>query len=420
MPDWEAARITVIIEDGVGSIHRIDGGTARSVGDGQRVEIPLTRTIDGAELAPTYPIGIRGVELRVIAPLGVAAVGSVRIASLASSEAAGGEDWSTLDFAAGQPGWSWQRVDRDLTTSAVVDQGGSRVLIGSGPGGNDAIFGSPTDPGTIFRLWRRPTVPAALPTVASPQFLDATGSAVGDILTATVRGRRIDLRIVGELVRMPPLAADEGFAVVDRRTLELAVFAATAQTSATDEWWLTVAPGTEAAAIDALSASSLRPEAVVGQSEVASALTSDPVALGVVGALALGSIAALLFATIGYLASATASASERLGEFTILRSLGLSRRQLSLWLALEHVFLLGFGLLMGSALGFLLAWVVLPSATFDATGGAVMPPPVVVVPWAAVAGLALLSIVLLVTTVSIVIRRTAGEAIGDVLRAGEA
>ena len=47
------------------------------------------------------------------------------------------------------------------------------------------------------------------------------------------------------------------------------------------------------------------------RSEVARSLENDPVALGLVGALALGSIAALAFSALGFVVTAQVSAAER-------------------------------------------------------------------------------------------------------------
>ena len=54
-------------------------------------------------------------------------------------------------------------------------------------------------------------------------------------------------------------------------------------------------------------------------------------------------------------------------------------RQLSLWLSIESIFLLGVGLAAGFALGFLLAWLVLPFATLTQTGLRPIPAPEVIV-----------------------------------------
>jgi len=121
----------------------------------------------------------------------------------------------------------------------------------------------------------------------------------------------------------------------------------------------------------------------------------------------------------GSLDSATVTSSERITEFAILRALGLSTRELSGWVSLENAFLLVFGLLAGSVLGIILAWLVLPFATLTATGEAVVPPPSIVVPWAAMAPLYGAAVVLFVVTVAIVTRQVRRAGITTVLRSGD-
>ena len=128
----------------------------------------------------------------------------------------------------------------------------------------------------------------------------------------------------------------------------------------------------------------------------------------------------MAFAAIGFLVSATISTNERRGEFALLRALGLSDRQLTLWLALENTFLLAVGLILGSALGLLLAWLVLPFVTLTGDGGAAVPSPIIVIPWGSIAPIWLLAGVLLLATVVAVRRQLPSNAIGGVLRAGDA
>jgi ABC-type antimicrobial peptide transport system permease subunit len=143
------------------------------------------------------------------------------------------------------------------------------------------------------------------------------------------------------------------------------------------------------------------------------------VPLGLIGILGLGSLAAMLFAGIGFLVSSTISTSERIGEFALLRALGLSTGQLSLWLSIESVFLLVVGLVAGSVLGLLLAWLVLPFATLTQTGLAPIPAPVVVVPWQALLPPYLAAIVLFVLSLWLVRRQLPDIRISGVLRARE-
>ena len=117
--------------------------------------------------------------------------------------------------------------------------------------------------------------------------------------------------------------------------------------------------------------------AVLSQVDRGNSLATDPIALGIIGALAIGFVAAALFAIVGFIVSAAVSARERIAEFALLRALGLSSGQLSVWLSLENAALAAVSLVTGTALGLLIAWVVLPFITV--TQGAATPyPPVIV------------------------------------------
>ena len=161
------------------------------------------------------------------------------------------------------------------------------------------------------------------------------------------------------------------------------------------------------------------PASAVVAEQLIRELSTDPVPLGLIGILGLGSLAAMLFAGIGFLVSSTISTSERIGEFALLRALGLSTGQLSLWLSIESVFLLVVGLVAGSVLGLILAWLVLPFATLTQTGLAPVPAPDVVVPWQALLPPYLAAIVLFVLSLWLVRRQLPDIRISGVLRARE-
>ena len=148
-------------------------------------------------------------------------------------------------------------------------------------------------------------------------------------------------------------------------------------------------------------------------------LGGDPISLGIIGALGLGAIAALAFAAIGFVVSATVTTSERITEFAILRALGLSGRELAACVSLENAFLLVFGLIAGSALGLVLAWLVLPFATLTETGATAVPSPQIVVPWPAILPIYAAALLLFAVTVAIVTRQVRRAGITTVLRSGE-
>ena len=51
-----ASRSRVDLLDGDGRLHRVDGGTARFDGDGQRIDVPLTTEVDGRTVAIAGPL----------------------------------------------------------------------------------------------------------------------------------------------------------------------------------------------------------------------------------------------------------------------------------------------------------------------------------------------------------------------------
>jgi hypothetical protein len=227
------------------------------------------------------------------------------------------------------------------------------------------------------------------------------------------------LRIVGNVGMFPPLDPGAPSVVVDGATVEWLRFATSGQVTAPDEWWLSVPDADSAAVVATLQAPPFTAE-VVARTGLAAALSGDPIPLGVIGALGLGALAALVIAAIGFVVSATISTSERIAEFALLRAIGISPRQLTAWLALEHAFLLAFGVVAGVGLGLLLAWLVLPFSTLTASGAAAVPTPAVVVPWEAVVPLVAAGLVLYAVTVAIVARQATTISVAGILRSKEA
>ena len=281
---------------------------------------------------------------------------------------------------------------------------------------SEPIFGGG---GAQFRTSTTPTDPDHIPAVVSRTFLEQSAASVGDEVAASISGQRVMLSIIGVTDQFPSLDPRKAFAIVDSTTLERSRQAATGQVVATKEWWLKVDPEAAASVEETLRQAPIAAKEVVGRASLTRSLASDPVSLGIIGALALGALAALVFASIGFIVSATVTSSERVTEFAILRALGLSARELSAWVSLENAFLLVFGVVAGTVLGIVLSWLVLPFATLTETGEAAVPTPEIVVPWAAMAPLYGAAIVLFVVTVALVSRQVRRAGISTVLRSGE-
>jgi FtsX-like permease family len=217
----------------------------------------------------------------------------------------------------------------------------------------------------------------------------------------------------------PTVPPDGGGVVVDLRTYLAAAYLGTGTVRLPDQSLIDVAPGRERAVAALLRAPPFSSSEVVDRAGVEDRLTRDPVALGISGALSLGFVAAAVFAVVGFAVSAAVSTAERTTEFAVLRSLGLSERQLSGWLALEGGLTAAFALLAGLTLGALVAWLVLPFVSLAGEGGRPFPEVVVAVPWQTVAILAggLAAALVVVLAVQLLLLRRL--ALGSALRAGE-
>jgi hypothetical protein len=407
--------VALLILDGDGRPQRIDAPadqTALFFGAGQQIDVPLV--VDSAEgsLDLAYPVQLLGVEILVTSD--VFAGGTMELVAVESSDGTSGNDWSAISLDPAAAEWHWQRVD--FFGVHPYDPPGNapgRIVLGGTEPGSFQIFS-----GTTFRLWPLNHL-EQIAAVASTEFLAQSGTQVGDAITTSGAVPGVQVHIVGSVETFPTLDPTVPFLIVDDATLELSRIVATGQPTPASEWWLRVDAGAEASVLETLRSAPYSAAAVIGRQELTGELSSDPVALGVLGVLGLSSLAAMAFAGIAFLASATVSTSERVGEFAILRALGLSARQLATWLAAESAFLLAFGLLAGSAAGILLGWLVLPFASFTQDGTAAVPAPVVIIPWAAIAPLYGMTAVLFVASVLVVRRQLPSVRITDVLRGRE-
>jgi hypothetical protein len=279
----------------------------------------------------------------------------------------------------------------------------------------DGLFGGAR---TIWQRKLTGAPPEVLPVLVNPAFLARSGATVGEGVAAAVYGIPFRLAIIGSIEAFPPLGPGTPFVLAEARSLAVARFAAGASLGDADEWWLATAPGADPAPITAaLGAAPVRATGIVDRAALLADLSGNPLGLGVIGILGLGSIASLLFAAIGFLVTATVSTSERLGEFALLKALGLPPRGLVTWLAAENVALLGVGLTAGTGLGLVLAWLALPFATMTASGQPPVPAPVVVVPFDAIAPVLVLAVLLVAASLVLVRRQLPAARTSAVLRA---
>ncbi len=412
-----------VLRDGDGRLWRTAAVAGSLSGPPQRIVIDLGDP-SAPGLLPTAPLSLEAVELSIAPTEQIPIFGAAEITGLEVTDAATGETgWAPVTIDAAADGWQWARIDAERTdTFRPVPARPNRIAVSN----SQPFFGGGSS-GVVYRLFAGPAGfggsgdpdEVSIPIIASDALMTRTGSSIGDELQLSSLGRPVNVRIVGTTPMFAPFDPDKPIAIALIADVDVSRFIATGQTSGADEWWLRVAPGSEPGVLAALRSQSAGTSSVIGRTELTRALTTDPVPLGLIGVLGLGSIAAMLFAGIGFLVSSTVSTSERVGEFALLRALGLSTSQLSLWLSIESVFLLVVGLVAGTLLGLLLAWLVLPFATLAQTGLAPVPAPVVVIPWEAILPVYVAALVLFVISLWLTRRQLPDIRISGVLRARE-
>ncbi|MFC8747647.1 FtsX-like permease family protein, partial [Streptomyces olivaceus] len=124
---------------------------------------------------------------------------------------------------------------------------------------------------------------------------------------------------------------------------------------------------------------------VVVRDELAEELRDDPFGAGPEAAFAAAAGVAAALAAVGFAVSATGSLRERRAEFAVLRALGAPRRRLARTVAVEQGVLLALALLVGAALGTVLARAVIPLIVLTPQAAHPVPDVLVALPAARVA-----------------------------------
>ncbi|MEZ4521835.1 MAG: ABC transporter permease [Thermomicrobiales bacterium] len=418
------AEMRVALVDANGQIFRVELGEANQTGEAGRVAGDLTYVAeDGSRLLPNYPLRLLTMEMRTPAPQDIPRTARLRIESILISPDFDGDAWQPVSTDL-DPG-SWDITVTDLALArdrpALTPNPGAEA-----PGLSLEIFsGSTTSEAAIpiiigFRPAGSPTI-ESLPVLVSTELMEQGGLEVGDQMPLpSLPGYDGSGTIVGTLEEFPTVEPERGEpVVVDYQTYLLASFDPGIVIQRPDEYWLTVDPDSVDETIEQLIAAPLASADVMSQEERETTLQSDPVALGTIGSLMIGFIAAAIFAGIGFAVNAAVSARERLVEFALMRAVGLSNRQLMAWLGLENALLVLFGLIGGTLLGIALAWAVLPLIAITQEATEAVPGVIVVYPWQTILWLELSMIAVLILAVGLLAIMLRRMGLGALLRLGE-
>ncbi|HEY7294531.1 MAG TPA: ABC transporter permease, partial [Dehalococcoidia bacterium] len=191
---------------------------------------------------------------------------------------------------------------------------------------------------------------------ASQEFMKAAGLHSGQTVPMYIDRAYVDVHIAGSFSFFPTYVPGSGqnLIVVDMARLQYATMRvpdAGDGSYANGVWASGPDPGIDS--LTALRRAGLSADDVTSVTNVRAGQQRDPlVAASWEGILFLSFAAVLLLTALGFVVYSLLSARARALEFAVLRTMGLSRRQIVLVVSFEQVFVTVAGVLAGTILGF--------------------------------------------------------------------
>ncbi len=414
-----APTLEIVVEDAHSMLYRLQVGNITPDGTVQRLVVPLAYRMNNGKIAlPSYPLKLVSLDFGVIPLSGIARTGTFELQDVVADEQLDGSNWTPMPFDWTKFTWSINEVGLaqppSIQPAGQPAPGGFVEKFSAGAARGNGIF-----PLTFSLQPNGERPPAAMAAIVNSTFLTSTESHVGDTVSLDIADQRRSVNIIGVVQTFPTLDAAQPAVIVDFPTLLVQQYEYNGRILDPEEWWLSTANGKSDSVASALEAPPYSSPRLVTLADRTVSLRTDPVALGILGALSLGFVAAALFAAIGFAVSSAVSARERLTEFALLRALGLSTRQLSSWLTLENGLLVFFSMASGTALGLLLAFFILPLVSLTQAAVQTVPGIIVVIPWRSVIILEATSLVALAVVVLVLASMLRRIGLGSSLRLGE-
>jgi hypothetical protein len=231
------------------------------------------------------------------------------------------------------------------------------------------------------RAYVRPREPfdtRALPVLASSDVARSAGA--GGLLALQVDGIAVRARVVATASRFPT-EPDGPFVVADEAAVAAALAADSPADALPSELWLGVPPADAARVGRMLGAAPFSSLQITSRRSVERTLQQDPLARGLVLALAAGAVLALLLALAGLLLSVTSDLRDERGTLADLEAQGLPPADLRLHVRLRAAMLVAAGLIGGVGVGAALVLAVRDALLTAATIGDPVPPLQTAVPW---------------------------------------
>jgi hypothetical protein len=307
----------------------------------------------------------------------------------------------------------WQTGDNQSIASFTKHE-----ITHTGQASMRLFFGAPGASNWLVLSPATPVRKDPIPVLASPVFLEMTELSVGDKFILNTNRLSLVFAIKETVNYFPTMyeSIDRGFLIVARDPLLAELNKASRNPVNSNETWLNV---DSAQGIPELLGQFNQASRVWDVETERIKFKSDPLTLGLRTVIFLGYSLALLLSLVGFATYFYMSARRRSSIYGILRSLGLSTRQLYASLVIEQLILIISGLAIGIFLGSRLNDIVLPGLPISFGGIPPIPPFIPHEDWAAVFSLVVLLVSCFIITLAIGTYLLWRTKLHRVLRVGE-
>ncbi len=359
------------VNDAAGLAYLLPAGNLPADGRPHRLTVVVA-----AQRHADYPLRLTGYTLGFTMPVRPTRPGTLSIESAGVAASPGGPlrpvtpagSGRLLATAVAQNPQGIRRPPR-VTGTSVSAGGGFSVTFA--PGAGDTGVFAPSVPASLTVV-AGPRI-AALPGLATTAFLAATGQHTGSVVSVTVDGTPVPVRLAGVIRQFPTLAGPGGGLVVDQAQLQDALRVAGAPPVAATEWWLRTS---RPPVLPPLPAGT----AITRRASLARSLSAQPLSAGPQQAWLGIAAAAVILASAGFAVSVV-TGRERARDMALLDALGTSGRQMIGLLCLEQALLAGLAAAAGLILGALLSRLIIPAVSLTAQAAHPVPPVLVEIPW---------------------------------------
>jgi ABC-type antimicrobial peptide transport system permease subunit len=258
----------------------------------------------------------------------------------------------------------------------------------------------------------------SIPVLSSSTFLEMTGLEVGDKFIALTSGVKLLFKIRDKVNYFPTMyeTGDRGYIITSREAILAELNKNSRYPVNVNETWFTVESHQDIPALlenypQAIDSKDIESERILYK--------SNPLTLGLRSVIFLGYSLTLLLSLVGFTTFFYLSARQRESIYGMLRSLGLSTKQLYASLVIEQLILVIAGLALGVFLGAMLNKINLPGLPISFGDAPPVPPFIPREDWLAVAQLGLILICSFVLTLGIGTYLLWRTKLHQVLRVGE-